>query len=166
MKLPGFRPRRILVIVCTSAILALSAIAAEAAGPFDATYVGGAINDYGYIKLKTGGTGDVSYYETEWQRKICGIRDFSIWFSTLSPADEIPVDATGHFSESFTFTYRKSGRKYRVRAANRGYFGTYAQMEGQTNDQVYMKTTVRVKPIKRGAKWCGPKTHEFLGMRQ
>lgn len=165
MKLPGCRLRKLFIAMSVGGLLALAA-PATAAGPADATYIGGAINDYGYIKVMTSGTGDVSYYETEWQRKICGIRNFSIWFSTLSPSDEIPVDAIGNFSETFSFTYRQSGRKYRVRVVNRGYFGTYAEMEGQTNDQVYMKFTVRVKRIKRGAKWCGPKSHEFLGMRQ
>lgn len=161
------RPTAIFAALSMIVVLALVvAHTARAAGPVDAGYTGYKIDGGGDFGLLTNSAGDIKAYDTIWDRNVCGIRKFNVYFDWKDgryPA--LTVDEQGSFYEAFTFIYRQSGRKYRVRVTNYGYFGTVREIAGQTNDQVYMRMSVRVKRIARGAKWCGYKRQTFIGFR-
>lgn len=158
--------RRWFLVPLAAVALVVGAANASAAGPADAGYTGYKINGGGDFGLLTNSAGDVKAYDAIWDRSVCGIKKFNVyydWADGRYPA--IPVDDMGSFYEAFSFIYRQSGRKYRVRVTNYGYFGTVREIAGQTNDQVYMRMSVRVKRVKRGAKWCGYKKQTFIGFR-
>lgn len=167
----GDRARRgslvsVLVGAVVFALALVVAPAAGAAGPVDAGYTGYKNEGGGDFGLLTNSTGDVKAYDAIWDRKVCGIRKFNVYFDWEDgrwPA--IPVDNLGSFYEAFNFVYRQSGRKYKVRVTNYGYFGLVRETPGQSNDQVYMRMSVRVKRVARGAKWCGYKKQTFIGFR-
>ena len=157
---------RALVIVATASF-AVATAPALASGPADARYLGGGINEKGYLDLRTSSEGNVSFYNVAWHRTICGIKHFAISFATLSPWQDMSVDDDGNFSETFSMVYEQAGRKYRVRASSVGRFGPYAVIEGKPDDQVWFQQTVRVRRMgKKGAKWCRAQTHEWIGFRE
>lgn len=160
------RSRRIRVSMAFAAA-ALAAIAAPGASASpSASYEGPGVNENGLLKLTTGTTGNVASYDAYWRRKVCGIPDFSIRFWTDDASQELPTGGDGSFFERFSFTYKSRGKKYRVRATSEGGFATFNQDPAVNPDQVSFKQTVKVKRVKKGARWCKAKAHSWIGYRQ
>lgn len=159
-------PRRLFTVVFCIAVSAAAITAPSAGASPNASYQGPGVKENGLLKLTTGATGNVSGYDAKWRRNVCGIPNFMIWFSTDAASEEIPLGDDSRFVERFSFTYKSRGKKYRVRATSTGEFATFLQDPAYNPDQVRFKQTVKVKRVKKGARWCKAKAHSWIAFKQ
>lgn len=131
----------------------------------DALYTGVGVNGRGVFSLMTNALGNVSFYNAEWNKTVCGIPQFALWFDAAESSG-IPVDGAGIFIVSYTITYRSQGRRYTVQARDSAQIGLITGFDGVTRDQVTFKQVVKVKRQAKGAKWCsGVHKKKFIGFR-
>lgn len=131
----------------------LMTVGSPLAADANAIYTGVGVNGKGTFSLQTNAAGEVSYYNAEWYKTVCGIPGFSLYYDAAGDPG-IAVDAAGIFIEEYTITYRTGGKRYTVKATDSAQIGLVTGTDGVTRDQVTFRERVRVKRQKKGAKWC------------
>lgn len=131
----------------------------------DANYAGVGVNGRGMFSLQTNALANVSFYSAQWNKTVCGIRDFGLYYDAES-SDGLPVDEAGIFVEQYAITYRSGGRRYTVQAIDSAQIGQFVDEDGVTRDMVVFRERVRVRRQKKGARWCsGVHKKAFVGYR-
>lgn len=158
---------------------AAASAATHAGGPFlpdagplaarladaDANYAGTGYDGKGTLSLQTNALGNVSYYSAQWDRAVCGIRQFGLYYDAAD-SDGLPLDDAGIFVEQYAITYRSGGKRYTVQAIDSAQIGDFVDEDGVTRDMVFFRERVRVRRQKKGAKWCaGTHKKAFVGYR-
>ncbi|MBJ7471480.1 MAG: hypothetical protein JHD16_09265 [Solirubrobacteraceae bacterium] len=131
----------------------LPAIGGPLAADANAIYTGVGVNGKGTFSLQTNGLGNVSFYNAEWHKNVCGIPSFSLYYDAEG-TDGIPVDGAGIFVEEYTITYRAGGKRYTVKAVDSAQIGLVTGTDGVTRDRVTFRQRVKVRRQKAGATWC------------
>lgn len=131
----------------------LMAVASPLAADANAIYTGVGVDGRGTFSLQTNDVGEVSYYNAEWSKSVCGIPSFGLYFDAAGDPG-IAVDGAGIFIEEYTITYRSGGKRYTVQATDSAQIGLVTGTDGVTRDQVTFRERVRIKRQKKGAKWC------------
>lgn len=119
----------------------------------DANYAGVGYDGRGTFSLQTNALTNVSYYSAQWNKTVCGIRDFGLYYDAAD-SDGIAVDAAGMFTEQYAITYRSGGRRYTVQAIDTAQIGLFVDEDGVSHDMAFFRERVRVRRQKKGARWC------------
>lgn len=131
----------------------------------DANYAGVGVNGRGMFSLQTNALANVSFYSAQWNKTVCGIRDFGLYYDAEG-SDGLPVDEAGIFVEQYAITYRSGGRRYTVQAIDSAQIGQFVDEDGVTRDMVVFRERVRVRQQRKGARWCsGVHKKAFVGYR-
>ena len=131
----------------------------------DANYAGVGVDGHGTLSLQTNAASEVSYYGVSWNKTVCGVKHFGLYYDAAGDPG-ITVDAAGIFVVSYQISFRTGGKGYIVQAIDSAQIGPFTDQGGATHDMVVFRERVRIKRSTRGARWCkGVHKKAFVGYR-